>query len=80
MANLIKKIFGGGQSEDLLIVSEVVLGRKEEPSKLASAAGITWNPKLQEEWDRNYTRCSGCRVWIKGRRSLWCEVCKNKGF
>jgi len=76
-----KKLFGiGPESAELTMVAEIVLGRKEEPARLASSAGVTWTPKLAEEWKDCYTRCSGCGVWIKGRRSMWCEYCKNKGL
>jgi hypothetical protein len=80
VANLFNKLFGKDEPEEITIVAEVVLGRSDEPARLASGAGVIWRPQLQEEWDKRYSRCSGCRVWIKGRRAVWCEVCKNKGL
>jgi hypothetical protein len=68
------------EPSELTAVADVVLGRKDPPGSLASRAGITWNAYLQKEWDSRFSRCSGCGVWIRGRRAVWCDVCKIKGM
>lgn len=77
----IKKIFGlKDESEEITMVADIALGQKKEPGEVSSRAGIVWRPDLQAEWDKRFTRCSGCGVWIRGKRSVWCEVCGIKGF
>ncbi|HEY3781595.1 MAG TPA: hypothetical protein VGL56_10955 [Fimbriimonadaceae bacterium] len=78
--SLLKKIFGSPEPEQITLVADIALGRTDEPGRFASGCGFPWTPALQEEWDKRYTRCSGCNVWVKGKRTLWCEICKNKGI
>ena len=78
--SLFSKLFGGPEPPEISLVADITLGRREEPSRLASSAGVTWRPDLQKEWDKRFARCAGCQVWIRGKRSLWCDYCKIKGI
>lgn len=81
MISKIKRLFGmNDDPEEIAMIAEVVLGRRDDPSATAESLNITWRPELAKEWERRYSRCSGCNCWVRGRRTVWCEICGRKGF